>query len=186
MNVRLEPYRVHPLVLPDTVRREDLGAAAWWALLHDGVVRRLWGDVAIAADLVDTPALRAVGLASLVPARGVVGRQSAVWLHTGQFSPRRVDVLVTAGGRRADPHPLRTTAESGFGPGDIVRLGEVRATTVQRTGVDVCRNLPADEAVPMLEALRSVGFDVGTAIEQLKRLGGHRGVQRARDVLSSL
>ena len=133
----LAPYRVRPVEVPETLRRSDVGAAAWWRLLDDGVVRPLWGDVALAADLAETPERRSVAIAELVPARGVVGRGSAVWLHTGRFPPRRVDVLVATRTRRADPHPLRTTAESTFSDEDVVQVGSVRATTVQRTGLDL-------------------------------------------------
>lgn len=182
----LAAYRVRPLVLPELVRPADVGAAGWWRMLDDGVIRPLWGDVAIAADLDETAARRAAAIAWLVPARGVVGRQSAVWLHTGEFAPRRVDVLVATRARRADPHPLRATAESTFGAHDLVEVGPVRATTVQRTGVDVCRNLPLGHALRMLQPLLAAGFDPGLAHEQLDRLGGHRGIVRARDVLRRL
>ncbi|WP_426592075.1 hypothetical protein ACPPVS_09740 [Cellulomonas sp. McL0617] len=182
----LAPYRSRPLILPETLRRSDVGAAAWWRYLDDGVLRPLWGDVAIAADLEETPARRSLALAPLVPARGVVGRGSAVWLHTGLFPPRRLDVLVASRSRRADPHPLRLTAEATFGPDDVEPVGLVRATTVQRTGIDVCRQLPLGEALRLLEPLLTVGFDPELALEQLDRLAGHRGILGARDALRRL
>ena len=182
----LAPYRSRPVALPETLRRTDVGAAAWWGLRADGVVRLLWGEVAMAADLTETPQRRAAAIADLVPARGVVGGHSAVWLHTGRFPPRRVDVLVPARGRRADPHPLRVTAEATFGPDDVQQLGAVRATTIQRTGIDLCRHLPPEEALHLLRPLLDTGFDSGAALRQLDRLGGHRGVLRAREVLRRL
>jgi hypothetical protein len=161
-------------------------AAAWFGLLRDGVVRLVWGDVAIAADLADTPELRAVALASLVPARGVVGRRAAAWVHTGSFPPARVDVLVRTGGRRTDPHPGRIAAEATLPPHDVARLGTVRVTTVQRTGADLARMLPIDEAVPMLRGLREVGFDPERALRHLEELSGQRGVRQARSILQGL
>lgn len=175
-----------PPVLPRTVSRDDVGAAAWFGLLRDGVVRRVWGDVAIAADLTDTPELRAVALAPLVPARGVVGRRAAAWVHTGCFPPVRVDVLVRTGGRRTDPHPERLAAEADLPTRDVVRVGALRVTTVQRTGADLARLLPRDEAVPMLRGLREVGFDPERALAQLVELRGQRGVRQARSILAHL
>ncbi|WP_028046301.1 hypothetical protein [Cellulomonas sp. URHE0023] len=182
----LAPYRARTVELPETLRRADVGAAAWWRLLDDGVVRSLWGDVAIAADLEETPARRSGAIAELVPARGVVGRRSAVWLHTGQCPPRRIDVLVPTRTRRADPHPLRVTAESTFAADDVIQVGSVRATTVQRTGLDICRHLPLAQALELLEPLLAAGFDPALARTQLEQLGGHRGILGAREVLRHL
>ena len=154
VSTRLDEFRPVPPVLPRTLNRADVGAAAWFGLLRDGVVRIVWGEVAIAADLADTPELRAVALAPLVPARGVVGRRAAAWVHTGSFPP--------------------------------VRVGRLRVTTVQRTGADLARMLPRDEAVPLLTALREVGFDPERALEQLSELRGQRGVRLARSTLQGL
>ena len=152
MSTRLDEFRTTVPVLPRTVSRDDVGAAAWFGLLRDGVVRVVWGDVAIAADLPDTPELRAVALAPLVPARGVIGRRTAAWVHTGRYPPVRVEVLVRTGERRTDPHPARVAAEATLSPSDVVRVGTHRATSVQRTGVDIARMLPPGEAVPTLRA----------------------------------
>ncbi|WP_315098188.1 hypothetical protein [uncultured Cellulomonas sp.] len=186
MSASLDEYRATPPVLPRTVSRDDVGAAAWFGLLRDGVVRLVWGDVAIAADLSDTPELRAVALAPLVPARGVVGRRTAAWVHTGCYPPVRVEVLVRTGTRRTDPHPARVAAEAALPAHEVVRVGALRATSVQRTGADVARILPSDEAMPVLRALRTAGFDPESALEQLARLHGQRGVQRARATLRDL
>ena len=43
----LASYRVRPVVLPETLTRSDVGAAAWWSLLNDGVIRPLWGEVVV-------------------------------------------------------------------------------------------------------------------------------------------
>ncbi|MEZ0449620.1 hypothetical protein [Cellulomonas sp. ICMP 17802] len=186
MSTRLDAYRPRELVLPRTVQRAEIGAAAWFGLLRDGVVRVVWGDVAIAADLVDTPELRAHALAPLVPARGVLGRRTAAWVHTGCFPPDRVEVLVRTGGRRTDPHPARIAAEATLAGHDVVRVGGLRATSVRRTGLDVARILPRDEALPVLRALQRVGFRPHEALDQLATLAGQRGILRARATLRSL
>ena len=186
MGTSLEAYRAGAPVLPRTVTRDDVGAAAWFGLLRDGVLRIVWGDVAIAADLVDTPELRALAVASLVPTRGVLGRRTAAWVHTGRYPPVRVEVLVRAGGRRTDPHPARIAAEAVLEPVDVVHVGGLRATSVQRTGIDVARMLPRREAVPVLHALQDAGLDAERAWEQLATLRGYRGIRQADATLRSL
>ncbi|MBO3085505.1 hypothetical protein [Cellulomonas fengjieae] len=186
MSTRLDAYRAVPPVLPRTVTRDDVGAAAWFGLLRDGVVRVVWGDVAIAADLPDTPELRTLALAPLVPARGVIGRRTAAWVHTGLFPPVRVEVLVRTGGRRTDPHPERVAAEATLAPEDVVRVGGHQVTSVQRTGLDLARMLPYPEAVPLLRALQGVGLDPTRALASLDAFRGQRGVRRAQSTLRGL
>lgn len=182
----LAPFRSRPahVPVPSTVRREDVGDAAWFGLLRDGVLRPLWQDVAVRADLAETPELRARGLSTLVPTRAVVGRASAAWVHVGGPLPARVDLLFAPGTRRTDPHPLRTAAEAHLSPGDAQPIGPVRVTSVQRTGLDVARSEPPARAAPLLAALRGVGFDPLLALDELARLGPARGVRRARTVLT--
>lgn len=175
-----------PPLLPRTVSRDDVGAAAWFGLVRDGVVRVVWGDVGIAADLSETPELRALALAPLVPARGVIGRRTAAWVHTGHFPPVRVEVLVRTGGRRTDPHPARVAAEAMLAPQDVVRIGGHRATSVQRTGIDLARMLPPAEAVPLLHALQEVGLDPARALASLADFRGQRGVRQAQSTLRDL
>ncbi|GEK19943.1 hypothetical protein [Cellulomonas xylanilytica] len=186
MSTRLDAYRTPVPNLPRTVSRDDVGAAAWFGLLRDGVVRVVWGDVAIAADLSDTPEVRATALAALVPARGVIGRGTAAWVHTGRYPPVRVEVLVRTGERRTDPHPARVAAEATLPPSDVVRVGVHRATSVQRTGIDVARMLPQVDAVPTLRALLDVGFEPTHALDRLADLRGHRGIRRAYSTLQDL
>ncbi|WP_456788258.1 hypothetical protein [Cellulomonas sp. P5_C5] len=186
MSTRLDAFRTTVPALPRTVTRDDVGAAAWFGLLRDGVVRVVWGDVAIAADLPDTPELRAAALAPLVPARGVIGRRTAAWVHTGRYPPVRVEVLVRTGERRTDPHPARVAAEANLLPTDVVRVGEHRATSVQRTGIDIARMLPTVDAVPTLHALVAVGFEPTRALDRLAGLRGHRGIRQAYSTLHGL
>ncbi|MGY4642632.1 hypothetical protein [Cellulomonas sp. URHB0016] len=186
MNSRLSVYRPPPVTLPSIVRRDEVGAAAWHALVRDRVVRPLWGDVAIAADLDDTPALRCEAVADLVPRRGVVGRCSAAWVHTGLRPPARVEVLVVSRAHRADPHPRRVAAEAALTDDDVVRIGPLKVTTVQRTGTDVARWVPSAAALAVLADLCAVGFDPRHALRDLEALPGQRGVRTARATLRSL
>ncbi len=186
MSTRLAVYAPPSTVLPSLVRRADVGAATWHALVRDQVVRPLWGDVGVAADLDDTPSLRAAALADLVPRRGVVGRCSAAWVHTGGRPPSRVDVLVAARAHRADPDPRRTSAEATLAAEDVVRIGPLRVTTVQRTGTDVARWVGPAQALPVLADLCCVGFDPRRALHDLDAMPGQRGVRAARATLRAL
>src|SRR5665811_718511 len=92
---------------PRVVGPADLGAAAAFsALVTQGYLHEIWNDRAVASDVPVTPAIRADALfGSLSPAarRCVVGRVSAVWIHTGAHRPRRADLLVPAGVRIPAP-----------------------------------------------------------------------------------
>ena len=71
-------------------------------------------------------------------------------------------------------------------PSDVVHVGIHRATSVQRTGVDIARILPAEEAVPTLRALQDVGFEAAWALDRLAGFRGHRGVRQAYSTLQDL
>lgn len=168
------------------VRRADVPSLAWAGMLRDGALRPLWDGVAVRADAVVTPSLRLAALADLVPARGVVGRAAAAWVHAGGSPPQKVDVLVRPGGRRTDPHPWRRAAEAPLPAEEVVVLGAGRVTSVQRTGLDVARYLPREQALTVLAPLVPLGFDPRTALVALGGLGGGRGVLRAQAVLEDL
>ena len=159
---------------------------AYQALLRDHVTRRVRGNLTIPADMRATPELRAVALAPLVPARGVVGRQAAVWIHTGSHAPTRVAVLVGPRVRRPDPHPERTTHECELSEEDVVLLEGVRVTSVQRTGLDVARWFPVDKALDLLLLLSVQGFDALRGLARLDQLGGYAGIRDARTTLARL
>jgi len=171
------PVRVFP---------DLLGRVAYQAMLLDGITRRVRDDLTIPADVAVTAELRIASLAALVPSRCVVGRQAALWVHTGAHEPLRVAVLVGPRVRRPDPHPGRTTHESELTDADVVTLGNVRATSVQRTGLDLARWFSGDEALGLLAPLCDQGFDAASALQELDTLGGYAGVREARSTLVRL
>lgn len=179
--------RPPPLVVPDVVSAADVGPIVWQALLRDRVTRLVFGDVAIAADRPESPAVRATAALALVPPRGVIGRAAAVWVHAGGPRPDRIDVLVRANGRRPDPHPLRAPHECALPESDVVGVGPLRVTSVERTAVDVARWLPAQAATPLLTRLADrAGLDPARALGLLAALPGHRGKRVARSRLRTL
>jgi hypothetical protein len=172
--------------LPSEILPADVGGLTYGALLRDGVTRPVWGELTVPSDVPVGPTLRAAAFRGLVPARAAVGRRSAVWVHTGEHAPRRVDVLVPPRSRRPDPHPSRTTYECALPARDVVDLGGVRVTTVQRTGLDVARWCAPDDALALLGALVRTGFDVERARAELAVLHGYAGTLAAASVLGSL
>jgi hypothetical protein len=173
--------RPPPVTVPDGVHARDVGPTAWQVLLAEGALRPVWGTVATPADRSPTPAVRAAALRPLVPPRAVIGRAAAVWVHTGGRLPDRFDVLVAPRARRPSPHPLRVPHEVPLPDADVVRLGDVRVTTVLRTAVDVARWLPDDDAVPLLLRLTEhAGLDVAAALRALDGAPGQRFAERGR------
>jgi len=177
----LEP----PVVdVPDGVRLADVGPVGWQVLLRDGVLEPVRGEVAAVRGRPPDPAVRAGALRELVPPRAVVGRAAAVWVHTGGPAPARFDVLVAPRVRRPSPHPLRVPHESPLPPADVLRLGEVRVTTVQRTALDVARWLAPEVAEPLLDRLvTDTGLDPYAPLRLLDLARGHVRGPAARAVL---
>jgi hypothetical protein len=181
----LDWLRPRPVTVPDGIQADDVGATAWQVLLREGALRPVWGSVATPADRPATPAVRATALRPLVPPRAVVGRAAAVWVHAGGPLPDRFDVLVPPRARRPSPHPLRVPHESPLPVHDVVRLGEVRVTTVVRTALDVARWVPHQEAVPLLRRLIGhAALDLAATLRTLDAAPGQRFTERARVTLA--
>ena len=149
----LDWLRPPAVLLPDAVRVDDVGPVGWQVLLRDGALEPVWADVAAPAGRPAGPAVRALAVRSLVPPRAVLGREGAVWLHTGGAVPLRFDVLVEPKVRRPSPHPVRVPHECALPESDVVRVGVVRVTTVPRTALDVARWLPERRAHELLRRL---------------------------------
>ena len=172
---------------PDVIVASEVGPIVFQALLLDGVARRVRGEVAISVDARETPSVRAAAVQHLVPRRAVVGRVTAVWVHTGGAPPERIDVLVAPAARRPDPHPERVTYECSLTPSDVVVVGPLRVTSVERTAVDVGRWSPPAQAAALVRRLATdAGLDVRGTRRRLLALSGQRGVQNARDVLAAV
>ena len=175
-----------PVAVPDELHATEVGWVPWQILIRDGIARHVWGAIAIAADTPETPRIRATSVSPLVPARGVIGRSAAVWVHAGGPRPGRIDVLVAPRARRPDPHPLRVAHESALASGDVVAVGPVRVTTVERTAVDVARWAGHDAASLLERLVHGAGLDPGRALDVLDTLPGHRGARDARAALGAL
>jgi len=162
---------------PRVVGPADFGAAAaFTALVTQGYLREIWNGRAVASDVPVTPAIRAdalFGSLSTAARRCVIGRASAVWIHTGAHRPRRADLLVPAGIR--------------LDPDEWVTVGPLRVTSICRTAADVARWLPLSVAAALLATLADhPHFDGACAAAVLAREHGHRGVRHALTVLESM
>lgn len=173
---------------PTVVVCDDVGPIGWQVLLRDGALQHVWGDLAVPASRRPGPVDRARALAPHVPPRVVVGRMAAAWVHTGLTPPVILDLLVEPGRRRLAPDPSRRTRECPLPRGDVDELGDVRVTSIQRTGLDLARwGSPTDPTVLVaLDALLGRGFDPCAALDALTQLAGQRGLRAARDVLARL
>ncbi|HEY8719293.1 hypothetical protein [Pengzhenrongella sp.] len=176
-----------PCAVPEQLRAVEFGAISWQAMILDGVARHVWGGLAIAADLTETPDIRASAVHDLVPPRGVVGRAAAAWVHAGGPLPGRIEVIVAPRARRPDPHPLRVPHESALTASDVVVVGPLRVTSVARTALDVARWSGPDDSGQLLESLvRCAGLDATHALGLLDALPGHPKTRAAREVMLAL
>lgn len=172
------------------VRPPDVGgAAAWQGLRLDGALVPVLPDVARSPAVADTPELRATALAPEVAPRAVVGGLSAAWVHCGGAPPRRLHVLYRVGQARPRPRVPAVVGRASLLADDVATVGGLSVTSVQRTGLDVARELGPDADLAPLVRLREAGFDVARARETVaRRVRWHRAddVRRSLDRLEQL
>ena len=172
-------------VLPRLVRRDATSSAAWAGMMRDGVLVALTDGVAVTGDEPAGEGDRALALSPALPRHGVLGRDSAAWVHTGTRPPARACVLVPVGVRRPAPRPDRTCAEAVFGPSDVLLVAGTAVTTPERTAEDVARWLPPQDAVARLVELAALGLDLRAVRRRLDALAGRRHVRRAHTVVDA-
>lgn len=178
---------LRPVVAGRTlVRPADVGGpAAWQALVRDGVLVRVRGDVAAPSWVPPTPELRARALAPAVPARAVVAGATAAWVHCGFADGEVLHLAYVPGTHR--PHAwsgARVRSAPGI-VGDSRPVGGVPVATPVRTAVDVALHLPPDDAVPVLVALARAGVDLEAAARSLELRLRAVGRPRARTTLAA-
>ncbi|CAM5779247.1 hypothetical protein [Cellulomonas persica] len=171
------------LALPRLVRREHTLSSEWTGMLRDGVLLPVTDVVAVTGPAPPGPSDRARALGPALPRHGVLGRDSAAWVHTGARPPSRACVLVPVGVRRPAPRPDRTCAEAALGPTDVMLVAGTAVTTPERTGEDVARWLAPQDAVARLVELEALGLDLRVVRRRLDALAGRRHVRRAHTVL---
>jgi hypothetical protein len=169
--------------VPFLAMEEELPEMA--SLARNGLVRRVVGRVHVAADIRDSPAVRATALRLLLPRRlllvpAVLSGPTACWLAVGGPSPTGLDLIVPPRVGRTAPrgirvHQMRLEAD------DVRPLGGLFLTEPDRTAVDIARGVPPDQALPSLRRLRSAtGVGPDAVASRLDRMRGARGARQAR------
>jgi hypothetical protein len=155
-----------------------------------GLIRRVVADVFVAADVPDSPTVRARSAALLVPERltaagGIVGFASAAWVLTGWHpdpAPASLDVMVAA---RVSPSPGIRIRQVGVSPEDVMTLAGLCLTAPARTAADLARDWPWAAAQAGLSALVSgTGIVPEDVLACLGRMRGARGVAQARPAVA--
>ncbi len=173
-------------MLPDLLSPADVGGVVpWRALCRDGALVPLWNLVAHRATIPAGPVLRAGALATVLHGQVVVGGTAAAWVHCGGPPPRRVTALHKARTHRPWPDPAVRILQATLLANEVVNVGGVSVTSVQRTGLDVARDADTSAALAWLARLGAVGFDVPSARLALERRPRWHGRNRIREVLDA-
>ncbi len=119
---------------------EKLSLAELTAARIDGHLVEL-GEGFLPADAIETPAARAASIAHLMPRGTAAMGPSAAWVHGCSYAPPpRHHILRASATRVRAPANTRVHLhEMAAPPGDLMRVGPIRATTPLRTLCDLVR-----------------------------------------------
>lgn len=129
------------------------------AMVMDGVLCHVFGQVFRPSALAETPAVRAAALAHHIPAflshRAVLAQLSAAWVYGCAPAPAEVALLVDNDGNSAavPRHSGCTVRQVRLEAQDFQLVGTTRVTTALRTALDVARSAPPALARPVLVAM---------------------------------
>lgn len=168
-----------PMVSPASL---GCSPTTWQTLCRDGVVVEVRPGFALVAGVSETSADRARTLLDAVPTDVVVAREWAVWVHTGgrpPRPPRRICVVYRPGTSRPRSVPGMDAVQATLRPWDVVTVGSLVVTSLERTAMDVATWSTGPQAVQDLARLRAGGADLAAAVGRLGRSAGWRGAERA-------
>lgn len=176
-----------PAPLPTLVTPEAVGGlVAFQVLVADGHLDVVHGDAAVAAGAPVTPRLRLLALARRAPARTVVGRSSAAWVHLGGVPDGALCVLYSPERHRPAPRPALASHQAVLRTDEVMTLGSAAVTTPPRTAADVALYSPEPAALRTLTELVSRGLvDEGDVLAVLARRRESRAYGRARALLEA-
>ncbi|MGC5166354.1 hypothetical protein [Luteimicrobium sp. DT211] len=173
-------------MLPDLLSPDDVGGVVpWRALCRDGALVPLWNQVACRATIPVGPEVRARAFATVLRGQVAVGGTAAAWVHCGGPAPRRVTAVHKARRHRPWPDPAVRVVQATLLAGEVVDVGGVSVTSVQRTGLDVARDADQALALAWLGRLATVGFDVRAARLSLERRPRWHGRNQIRATLDA-
>jgi Protein of unknown function (DUF559) len=153
--------------------RAQLRSSAW---------RRLFPDVYACAGLEVTHVVRALAVTRLLlPGAVVSGRSAAVLWGVDTAGPMDdVEVTVPPGCRGGAAAGVRVTRRL-LPAQDVTRTQTVPVTTPLRTGLDLTRTLPFEDAVIALDRLVRAGLVPLAEVRRAAADATGRGCRRARD-----
>lgn len=154
--------------LPAVLGTDDLPLAELCAARIDGELMRIgvgWCPV----DEPDLPALRAAAVAPRLTPPLIVERRSAAWVHGAvPAQPAVAECCVPHESRVAGrSDPTRTVREVAIPESDVVEVGGVRCTTIDRTIFDLLRDPSAADG-PTVEAVQALVTIDPTAAERVR------------------
>ncbi|MBM7504921.1 hypothetical protein ACFPER_15405 [Agromyces aurantiacus] len=172
--------------LPAVLGTDDLPLAELCAARLDGELVRI-GTGWCPVDEPDLPALRAAAVASRLPPPLIVERRSAAWVHGGLPAPPAVAQFCVPHESRvaARNDPSSTVREVTITAAEVVELGRIRCTSLDRTVFDLARDTSEDDAGAIAVVRALLAVDPTSAGRVRARIGSarrlpHRAVAQRR------
>ncbi len=147
------------------------GTAAWRSLVLDGQLTPVWGSYAVSAHVEVTTQHRVGALRNLVQSRTTLGRQSALWVHTGRRLSDKVHLLYAPKQHRPKPRTGVMTHQTNLTESDCLSIVGVQVTGPTRTAVDLAIHIERSQALEGLHTLADLGLitldEVLTRLQQI-------------------
>ncbi|MCI2238989.1 hypothetical protein MO973_29755 [Paenibacillus sp. TRM 82003] len=155
--------------------------------VRDGLLRRVVGDVVVAAGVQADTGVRARALGLLVPPGAVVVGWAAAWVHVGAPlpPPQQVQVVRPGAARHRSVGGVRLVASRCLlDEREVVDVAGLALTCPARTLLDVARTAPRS-AARLRELLTASGVDSGDVELAVRRARGRAHVRTARRALAA-
>jgi hypothetical protein len=157
-------------------------------LLRQQSIRRVLKGVFVSAAVPDSVENRASALMLVVPESAVVTDRTAAWLHGVSILPRstRHDIPPISIYQRRGTRVRRAEVIGGkrdLLDRDIMMLGGVQVTTLQRSALDLGRLLWRFDALAALDGFLRLGVTEQELTMELDRFIGFRGVVQLRTLV---
>ena len=145
--------------------------------------RAVYPDIYLPKDMTPTLPRRAEAAWLWSRRRGVITGRAASALHGARWvdDDAPVEILWT----NSNPPAGILSRRERIPPGEIMRVGRMFVTTPARTGLDLGRRLPREDAVAHLDALaRATQVGAAEILELAYRYKGTKGVRRCREAVA--
>jgi hypothetical protein len=158
-------------------------------LRYEHQLRSLFRGVLVDARVPDTRELRCLGLALVLPPRGVICHSSAAWaLGVDAFQPRDRFLLtpqcMVPHGTSRSRHTGVVCLEGYLPDEDIMIVNDVPMTVPGRTTVDLMRRLRRPYARSVADAMvRAEHVTIDELARRVRRLRRYPGIRQARELV---